>query len=179
MSGFDFLFFGRSRRDPHVESIRREAMRITKAHATTDEVKRVTQRFHATLGDLLVDGPYTTSLMRREVQLAAIAQWMSLLVWEHFGRRLPEQDCIALTQALVILELYQLYHISREQPVVRTWLTKVMREQVVATQASTPLVLCFMGQKEQARKLVDKAMEMARLPTDEDIICETARVGAG
>lgn len=179
------MFDKRPQRDTRGERIVHQALDVFKRHQSLvshdvhEEMSRRIEEIRQELIRANQAAPSGLTLLRLETNMAVLAQSMGLLVWEYWGQCLSQEDCVALAQANAIIELY----IQRKKIPAgnRTyeWYNKAIAEQVLATQASTPVVLCFMGQEDQARRMVAASLEAAKLPTDEEIAQAVQQISAG
>ena len=179
MGLLSFLFGKRRERVPRIKSILHQALTTVNSLASANEQRELAEGIEQTVQELINANQAARSgltLAGLEMNMVAVAQSIGLMVWEHFGRRLSREKCVPLAQGLVILELYIQQTKIPEGNLTHEWYEKAIAEQVLATQASMPVVLGFMGQEDQARQMVAATVEAAKLPTDEDVVQALQRI---
>ena len=113
------------------------------------------------------DGEHELTLTRLETIWIVIAQSIGLFVWEYYGKKLSQPKCITLAQSLLLLELEE-----RKEKLVSgdrygRWYDEVILGQQLAMQASTPIVLCFMGAENMARDNLKQISKILALHDDD------------
>jgi len=164
-----------NQRHARIESIVREAMEVFQRYDSlvSDDVHakinhRIADRTKE-LEDASEAAPAGMTWFRLGAIMSAIAQEMGFMVWEYWGHRLSEEECISLAHANATLELY--FHL-RKIPAGNT--TREFYEQAIinhalSKQSGMPVAICFMGQEELAHQMVTATIAAAKLPTDEEI----------
>jgi len=135
------------------ESLLMQAVETINQHLSEADQRRLAQRADDVVKGIKYAGSANTPL-HLQVLAILLAQSIGLAVWEEFGGKLGRKECIDVAQASTLIDLRQIARTLRPDGVFHAMLMQMIREQALARQASTPVVLCFMGSEGKAREML-------------------------
>lgn len=157
-------------RDDQIALIIDQATAVLESNISLESHKKFTKPIEALWIELFTANPKHSSI-RMQAVMCAVAQYIGMHTWLEYNDRLAEKELISLAQAVLIIELAnQFFHLTPGGE-LRELVGRIIVEQSLALQVSSPVSICSMGQEqvELAYQMVAESKRVALLPDDESL----------